>query len=246
MTKGFSILIADDNEINRWLLREQLEHWTDDVAEAANGQEAWQFLQSSAYSLVFLDINMPFLNGFELIEKLRNCEGPNQTAPVIAVTADRQSLQRQQVIAAGFDEHLVKPLRLQHLQQVMAVWRNGYDEAVDYYAEQLLKKTQNNQQLTEQLLNKLFMELPGHLFDIDQQLQENQLKQAWSIVHKLQGTFCFFDFADFLILVESLEKALLNEDVALAYQRFNALKAKFEWLQDNKVAVLERAAVGIF
>ncbi|WKJ89845.1 response regulator [Methylomonas montana] len=238
MTNDFAILIADDNEINLWLLREQLEHWAMDITLAQDGREAWQLLQQYSYALVFLDVNMPFLNGFEVVEKLRTTDGLNRQTPVIAVTAHAQSQQRQQAVDAGFNEYLVKPIRLNQLQQIVTRWRQGDDNNANYYAVQILRKTQDNSQLSQTLLSKLFAELPTHMLDIERSLQNMAIQQAWELVHKLHGTFCFYDFADCLGVVESLEQALLHNEEAQANQQFSLLKVKLDWLLDNQGVIL--------
>ena len=114
-----SILIADDNEMNRWLLAEQLSVWSNDVALACDGLEAWNLLQDRQYSMVFLDVNMPGLNGFELVKKART-ESPNRLTPIIAVTAHVQTHQRYLLIEDGFNECLIKPIVLADLQHVIS------------------------------------------------------------------------------------------------------------------------------
>lgn len=240
MTNDFAILIADDNEINLWLLREQLEHWATDITMAQDGREAWCLLQQHRYALVFLDVNMPFLNGFEVVEKLRTTEGLNRQTPVIAVTAHAQSQQRQQSVDAGFNDYLVKPIRLNQLQQIVTRWRQADDNNANYYAAQILRKTQDNSQLSQTLLSKLFAELPTHMLDIERSLQNMAIQQAWELVHKLHGTFCFYDFADCLGVVESLEQALLHNEDVQASQQFSLLKAKLDWMLENQGAILRR------
>lgn len=239
MINEFSVLIADDNEINRWLLREQLEHWTMNITSAADGKQAWECLQAQRYSLVFLDVNMPFLNGFDLIRKLRSEAGINQQVATVAVTAHAQSEQRQKAMQAGFDDYLIKPIKLKQLQTILARWSSGTVTA-DYYAGQVLQKTGNNRELSQSLLNSLYAELPGHLADIEQALQVNELKSAWEIVHKLHGTFCFFNFTDCLAVIETLEQALLDENVASVESCFKILQTKVNDFNEHRTAVLER------
>ncbi|AMK76122.1 MULTISPECIES: response regulator [Methylomonas] len=238
MTNDFSILIADDNEINLWLLREQLEHWTMNITLAKDGREAWQLLQQQRYDVIFLDVNMPFLSGFDVAENLRGTENYNRQTPTIAVTAHAQNQQKERAIEAGFNECLVKPIRLYQLEQLLARWRQH--DAVDakYYAGQILRKAQHNRQLSQSLMVKLFAQLPGLIVDIEQALDSRLPQQAWEFNHKLHGTICFYDFADCLAVVESLQTALEQADVELARWHFSALKIKLNWLLDNQDQVL--------
>jgi CheY-like chemotaxis protein len=240
MNNDFSILIADDNEINLWLLREQLEHWTMDIALAKDGRDAWRLLQQRCYSIIFLDVNMPFLSGFDVAEKLRATENCNRLTPAIAVTAHAQNQQRERAIEAGFNECLVKPIGLQQLAQLLARWQRHIAVDADYYAGQIMRKAQDNKQLSQSLLVKLFAELPAFLLDLNQALQNSRMQEAWDLNHKLYGTFCFYDFADCLELVESLQKALEQADAEQAWRGFEALKINLQWLLDNQNLILQR------
>lgn len=239
-TQDFSVLIADDNELNLWLLCEQLRHWTRNIAAAKDGREAWQLLQAQEYSLIFLDMNMPFWNGLELIEKIRTSETPNRSTPAIAVTAHVHSEQHQALIAAGFNDYLVKPVLLQHLKSVMEQWRDAANAGPEYYAGQIIKKTEFDHELSRRLLNKLFEEVPVYLLGIDQALQEQNYPQAWQIAHKLHGTFSFYGFADFLPTADRLEECLLKKDGVAANRQLRAIQERFSSLLNDKAEILAR------
>ncbi len=237
--QDLSVLIADDNELNRWLLCEQLQQWATDITAAKDGKEAWQLLQSRTYSLMFLDLNMPFLNGLELIKKLRTSKTANQATPAIAITAHADDRQHQMVITAGFNDILVKPILLQALKQVIEQWRPLSNPGPAFYADQIIKKTEFNHELSKQLLNKLFEDVPKNLREIDQTLRSSNYQQAWQVAHKLHGTFCFYGFADFLPLIDKLEQCLLNND-AMAEAQLLAITERFNTLLNDKTAILAR------
>lgn len=106
MTK---ILIAEDNPVNRELLREILEAGSYCVTEARNGQEALQKIDEVNPDLVLLDINMPVLDGYAVIRQIR--ESPRfRHLPVVAVTAYAMKEDRDRVLGAGFDSYVSKPI----------------------------------------------------------------------------------------------------------------------------------------
>lgn len=103
------ILIAEDNAVNRELLRELLEARGYAVEEACNGQEALAMIAQSKPDALLLDLNMPVLDGFATVRKIR--EDPAMAAlPVLAVTAYAMRGDREKTLAAGFDEYLSKPI----------------------------------------------------------------------------------------------------------------------------------------
>lgn len=117
------ILVAEDNPANRELIREILEVQGYEVLEAANGLEALEQIEEQLPELVLMDIQMPLIDGFETVSKLRR--DPRFTKlPVIALTAYAMSGDEEKALMAGFDGYLSKPMDvrqlLQYLQQFSA------------------------------------------------------------------------------------------------------------------------------
>ena len=235
-----SILIADDNEMNRWLLAEQLQNWSQDIVSACEGRQAWRFLENQRYSLVFLDVNMPGFNGFELVKKIR-AESANRLTPVIAVTAHVQNDHRHLLIAEGFNDCLIKPLVLADLQRVISQWcESTVNLNSQYYADAILDKFEHNQALGQMFLQKLFKEAPTLFANLAFAFQNQQAKAALENAHKLHGSFCFYGFADFRVLAESLEQSVMEENLSKAWRQFHLLSAKFEELVMMKADIMQQ------
>lgn len=103
------ILIAEDNAVNRELLRELLELRGYDVFEACNGQEAVDMIDQVAPDFLVLDLGMPVLDGFGAIQKIRARPELSQL-PVLAATAYAMRGDRARVLDAGFDGYVSKPI----------------------------------------------------------------------------------------------------------------------------------------
>lgn len=120
MTK---ILIAEDNLVNRELLRELLELNGYTVLEACDGQETLRIIEQTQPELLLLDIGMPLMDGFAVIRSIR--ENPRTAnLPVIAVTAYAMSGDRERILDSRFDGYLSKPLNpallAEELERVLA------------------------------------------------------------------------------------------------------------------------------
>jgi CheY-like chemotaxis protein len=103
------ILIAEDNAVNRELLRELLEMRDHVVVEACNGEEALRVLEESKPEVLLLDLGMPVLDGYGTVRKIR--ENPSfATLPVLAVTAYAMRGDKERILSAGFDGYLSKPI----------------------------------------------------------------------------------------------------------------------------------------
>lgn len=108
------ILIADDEELNREVLRDFLELNGYEVCEAANGHEVLERANGDVPHLILMDIRMPHADGYKALEKLRAAPG-TASIPVIAVTAFAMDSDRQKTETAGFNGYISKPINLQLL-----------------------------------------------------------------------------------------------------------------------------------
>jgi CheY-like chemotaxis protein len=118
-----TILVADDNLASRELMRELLEASGHRVLEATNGREALDLIHRSAPDVVFLDLQMPVLDGFCVVRELRSDERFRRL-PAVAVTASAMLGDRELAITAGFDSYITKPINLnevrKHAEQLTA------------------------------------------------------------------------------------------------------------------------------
>jgi len=120
-----TILIVEDNEMNRRLLQRQLARLgIADVALAANGLEALDWLARHACRLVLADCQMPGMDGYEMTRRIRACESASGAPrlPVVALSAGVLAQDVAICIAAGMDGHLAKPVQLETLRTVLERW----------------------------------------------------------------------------------------------------------------------------
>ena len=110
------VLIAEDSPVNRELLRELLEIRGYEVFEAGDGQEALDQIAQLRPDLVVLDIGMPVLDGFCVIERIR-ANPQLMRLPVLAATAYAMRGDRDRVLQAGFDGYVSKPISATALTQ---------------------------------------------------------------------------------------------------------------------------------
>lgn len=102
------ILVAEDEEINYLFLEEVLNRTSAKVIWAKNGQEAVDLFKENPIDLVLMDLKMPEMNGYKamkLIKEIKNI-------PVIAQTAFAMSGEREEILEAGFDGYISKPIKI--------------------------------------------------------------------------------------------------------------------------------------
>jgi PAS domain S-box-containing protein len=107
--QGAHVLVAEDNEINQQVAREILESAGLVVDIASNGKQAVEKTRANAYDAVLMDIQMPELDGLQATAELRR-EGRFADLPIIAMTAHAMSGDRERSLAAGMNDHVVKPI----------------------------------------------------------------------------------------------------------------------------------------
>ncbi len=110
------ILIAEDDEINREVIKLMLRDQPHELFFAVNGLEALQAVRSQKYDLVLMDIQMPEMDGYEATKMIRS-EEKGHRIPIIAVTAYAMDSDKKKFFEAGVDDYLPKPIRTADLIQ---------------------------------------------------------------------------------------------------------------------------------
>ena len=120
--KALRLLLVEDNPVNRLLARTLLEQADHQVVTAEDGQEGLTLWQQGGFDAVLMDVQMPVLDGLSATRELREIErrlGLRRT-PVIAMTANAMSGDRERCLAAGMDEYIAKPFRREELGAALA------------------------------------------------------------------------------------------------------------------------------
>ncbi len=119
-TKPLRILVVEDNIDNRDIVVFMLESLGYQVDTVENGQEALDILSQNEYDIVFMDCQMPVMDGYEATEQLRQREGEQRHTTIIGLTAHAMDDDREKCLAAGMDEYLSKPVSMNDLEQMIA------------------------------------------------------------------------------------------------------------------------------
>src|ERR1700730_3984166 len=106
------ILVAEDNEINQKVIRQQLDLLGYAADVAATGREAFKRFQSGNYALLLTDLHMPEMDGYDLALQIRVAEGGRTRTPIIALTANALRGESERCLAVGMDDYLSKPAPL--------------------------------------------------------------------------------------------------------------------------------------
>jgi CheY-like chemotaxis protein len=117
------VLVVEDNVINQKVVVRLLEKLGCRIDVAANGQEAVSMLTQLAYALVFMDCQMPEMDGFAATAVIRQREARSgQHIPIIAMTANAMQGDRERCLAAGMDDYVSKPVKYDELVAMLRKW----------------------------------------------------------------------------------------------------------------------------
>jgi CheY-like chemotaxis protein/HPt (histidine-containing phosphotransfer) domain-containing protein len=117
---GSKILLVEDNDTNLLAASTMLKQLGCEVATARTGLEAIRAAAAGVFDLILMDMQMPEMDGLEATRHIRRAPGPNQTKPILALTANAFVEDAERCRAAGMNEHLTKPVRRAMLEAALA------------------------------------------------------------------------------------------------------------------------------
>lgn len=231
-----TVLAVDDNPANLKLISALLKERVETVTACSNGQQAVNLATEKKYDLIFMDIQMPLMDGVTACQHIKELE-LNKDTPVIAVTAHAMAGERDRLLAAGMDDYLTKPIEEHVLQQVLVHWNpNTCTESVDKIApsyvepvvetappapekpqqdviidwQAALKQSANKEDLAKDMLRMLIDFIPEVEEVVDQALEQEDFSRddLIHVVHKLHGSSSYCGVPRLKSLCATLEQAL--------------------------------------
>ncbi len=114
-----TVMVADDDPINMLLISEVLRRMGFEVIQVNNGREALERLPHCEPVLIFMDVNMPEMDGYSTTREIRKIPEPWCNLPIIALTADAMKGDREKCLEAGMNKYISKPFRLEEIDEVL-------------------------------------------------------------------------------------------------------------------------------
>ena len=227
-----SVLLVEDNELNQKLVAQMLLNYGFEVITAANGLECLNILQYKNIDIVLMDMQMPIMDGYEATRLIRENKNWAQL-PIIAITANSMSIDRDKCLACGCSSYLAKPFKSEALVR----------EIKTYLKNQFIKE-KNADPLSQQLIADLlpeFMEMLGEiLIDLEEAIDLKDLDSIKSISHSLKGTAGMYGFMQISELAAYIEKATNDKNyqrMFLLYQQIVSLAQQFTNQSKSKVVI---------
>jgi signal transduction histidine kinase/DNA-binding response OmpR family regulator len=236
------VLLAEDHPINQLVATMELESLGLTVDLAKNGREAVECALRTDYALIFMDCQMPEMDGYEAAHTIR--QRVARYVPIIAMTANAMAEDRERCLRAGMDDYMSKPFETADLEAIVEVWLDQQAKASDHskaasqptgsaqsnsetsFSDKKLRQRFNSGQI-QLLLETLLNETPITLEELRISLSANRFDQARAIAHGLKGAFSLVFAAPLFEVASQLEKSCVSKDPELSKENLLALEKQW-------------------
>lgn len=199
-----SILVVDDDELNRRMMQLLLkrEGYTTDFA--TNGQEALDAVKSGSYDIVLMDLQMPVMDGVEASRRIREWEAGKHRTFIVALTASFMPEKGRELFEVGIDNYLSKPFEVDHLRNILQYGSEKRKTNTDSVTETPKPDSQaeedagidfqlgilrvgNDREVYRELLGDFVQELPEKLEKMQSLFKDGDWENLYRAAHNLKG-----------------------------------------------------------
>lgn len=208
--KNIKILLVEDTPVNRKVLLSQLKQIGYKADYVENGQEALDLLAEESYDLIFMDCQMPILDGYEATRLLREREGKNAHTVVVGVTAYAMKENREKCLAVGMDDYLTKPVRMEQIAQVLAKWmpEKSPEKKPDLIDRRRLAEISGGNKTFEiELIESYLQETQGYLTQLNAGLSNFDSGLVAQLAHQLKGASANVGIKNIAEIARSLQES---------------------------------------
>ncbi|MDP1678266.1 MAG: PAS domain S-box protein [Bacteroidota bacterium] len=237
-----NILVAEDNAVNQKVALKMLEKMNVIADIAVNGAEAVKAVKSKRYDLVFMDVQMPELDGLEATKKIREIESPPLHTTIIAMTANALQGDRERCLQAGMDDYLSKPIKQTDLKLMIEKWtaskienKNAVNQNESTKSLSVIDPVRiaeiielGDESLLKELLTIYVADGKVAMDDIETGLKTNDAGILRESSHKLKGSSANLGIKKLRELCASIEEFARANDLKNAQLLLKPLKEEFE------------------
>jgi PAS domain S-box-containing protein len=234
--RGRRILLVEDNPVNQRVAQRVLEKLAAEVTTANNGAEALERIAETHFDVVLMDCQMPVMDGFTATRRIRAAGHPaadGRRLPIIALTANVMSEDREQCLAAGMDAHLGKPLEPSQLADCLGRYLNKDTAPMEIDLNALHELTGGDAEFERDLLDTFITSGDQCLADIVSALQVSDFDTIGKRAHALKG-------ASANIHAHTLSAAASKVETAARTNAAGEIAALVRQLQERLRAVNEQ------
>ena len=261
--RSCKILVVDDSRANQQVAVAMLERLGCQATLANNGKEALEKVVREDYDLIFMDCNMPVMNGYDCTKQIRIYEGDQAgTLPIIAMTANNSKNEEKICREVGMSDFLPKPLSLAGLREKLAVWYGNepvQDKEQDGdLGKELTSDTESQVkqpvakyaslsydvkviaslreavgQVVSSMISAFLEDTPIYIGKLKVALRENNARQVRDMAHTIKGSAANFGAVELVAASKVLEDGATQEDLSDGEQLLKRISVAFDALQND-------------
>ncbi|RJX75170.1 response regulator [Vibrio sinensis] len=251
---GARILLVEDNLINQEIAIELLHLAGLDVMTADNGQQAVEMVEKHTFDLVLMDIQMPVMDGYQATKTIRST-GQYDALPIIAMTANAMSGDREKCLAAGMNDHLPKPINPNQVFKTLLDWIEPTGESVSvliedadtesfdvdgFDTESALARMAGNVKAYRKTLTHVIQSEANVVERVNQAIEDNDINSAVIAVHSLKGIAGNIGATYLIEPTERLEHSLAAQERTI---QDHAIQEKIQLSEQQQAMLSEVGAL---
>jgi PAS domain S-box-containing protein len=242
LREGLRVLLVEDDAVNRRVVETLLQARGVDVRSARNGREAIAAFESETYDLVFMDVQMPEMDGYEATRLLRSW---GLTVPIVGLTAHAMKGARERCIDAGMNDYLAKPVSAKALEERVARWTEGVTSAsVERVAPpdplSLLSSLKGNVAALRSIVDEFRSSAPELLEELRQAVNASEAAAIERAGHRFAGVLLLFGAVHGARVARQLERLGQERTTAGARELVDELESEVNRLRDSLASRLEQ------
>ncbi len=236
----FMILLVEDNVVNQKVAARMLEKAGFRCDMASNGQEAVQALSKRSYDLVFMDCQMPVMDGYQATGAIRKLEGVGRHTPIIAMTANAMQGDRERCLAAGMDDYISKPVTADVFNGMLEKYLGGEEEEDSAAAAEELEPDQaepvlmqrikeiadDDLEFERELIAEFLADSERNITMLESALRDQDGELTKRMAHTIKGSCSNMGAAGMQEIARQLEEACSLKDSGSPKDLFAALKSE--------------------
>ena len=248
----FRILLVEDNITNQQVAMGILRKTGVRVDAVANGREAITALEQMPYDLVFMDVQMPVMDGYEATRIIRDKSSNvrDHSIPVIAMTAHAMQRDKEKCLQAGMNDYLSKPISPSPLAAMLEQWLDYRPELPSNTLENIqeepptpenkmlifnqmefLERMMDDRDLAQMIIDEFLKNTPQLIDEVGIHIKQNEAEKAGNIAHSIKGSAANVSASKLVKVAFSIEQAGKSNDIDAQRTSLTEIKKQFEILK---------------
>ncbi|GAA0076771.1 hypothetical protein UT300005_11490 [Clostridium sp. CTA-5] len=224
------ILLVEDNEMNRKIVISMLKTHNMTCDIAVDGSEALKSVEGKDYDVIFMDCQMPVMDGYECTSKIRLIEGTKKHTKIIAMTANVMEGDYEKCIKAGMDAYISKPINFDIMFNMIEDntkenckvldYNNIIENNINYFVQNTGLKKEDAKEILEEYIKYL----PDLFENINKAIDNSDFHKLAGLVHELKGSSGNLRIISIYELAIKLEEAVLKQEIDECIRFFGKIK----------------------